>query len=127
MSQSGALRATQLDAKHYMRQHGWEPFEARHTARAPNSDIAPVLYYESDDSVSSCGLISTVPGTTEPRFTELMRASKGEEFPQCVAIVTMQPFKLDAKEYLAVEYVIRDTRRPVPPFRIPSPRPETGL
>ena len=110
LSQSGTVRSAELNAKQYMKQHGWEPFEARHTAKAPNSDIAPVLYYESDDSVPSCALVSSIPGTKEPRFTELMRAPKGEDFPQCVAVVAMQPFKLNAKEYLAVEYVVRDTR-----------------
>lgn len=110
LSQSDASGAAPVDAKRYMKQHGWEPFEARHTAQAPNPDIAPILYYESDDSVPSCGLVSRVPGAKEPRFTELMRAPKGEDFPQCVAIVAMQPFRLDAREHLAVEYVVRDTR-----------------
>ena len=110
LCQSGSVGATQVNAKQYMKQHGWEPFEARHTARAPNPDIAPILYYESDDSVPSCGLVSSVPGAKEARFTELMRAPKGEDFPQCVAVVSMEPFRLNAKEYIAVEYVVRDTR-----------------
>jgi len=110
LSESGVSCAADVNARQYMQRRGWEPFEARHTATAPNPDIAPVLYYENDDSVPSCGLVSRVPGVKEPRFTELMRASKGEDFPQCVAVVVMQPFRLEAKEYLAVEYVVRDTR-----------------
>jgi hypothetical protein len=51
-----------------------------------------------------------MPGAKEPRFTELMHAPKGEEFPQCVDIVSFVPFKLDSKDYLSVEYLVRDTR-----------------
>jgi hypothetical protein len=106
----GAVAAEPLNAKQYIKQRGWEPYNPTHTARSPSPDIAPVLYYEDEDAVPSCGLISEVPGAKELRFTELMHAPKGEEFPQCVDIVSFVPFKLDAKEYLSVEYLVRDTR-----------------
>jgi hypothetical protein len=108
--QSIGFAAVSPDPKQYARQRGWELYNPAHTAQAPSPDIAPVLYYEDEDSVPSCGLISVVPGTEATRFTELMHAPKGEEFPQCVNVVAFVPFKLDAKDYLSVEYLVRDTR-----------------
>jgi hypothetical protein len=102
--------AEPLNPKQYIKQRGWEPYNAAHTARSPSVDIAPVLYYEDEDSVPSCGLISEIPGSNEPRLTDLVHAPKGEEFPQCVDVVSFVPFRLDSKDYLSVEYLVRDTR-----------------
>jgi hypothetical protein len=108
--QFNATAAESLNPQQFIRQHGWEPYNAAHTARPPNPDIAPVLYYEDDDSVPSCGLISSVPETKKTAFIELMQAPKGEEFPQCVDVVSFVEFKLNSKDYLSVEYLVRDTR-----------------
>lgn len=106
----GTAAADQLNAKQYIQQRGWEPYDAAHTAKSPTPDLVPVLYYESDESVPSCGIISSMPGSKEPRFTKLMQAPKGEEFPQCVNVVAIVPFRLESKDYLSVEYLVRDTR-----------------
>lgn len=105
-----AFAAGQLNPLDYIRQRGWEPYNAAHVARSPNPDVAPLLYYVDKGSVPSCGLLTIVPGAKAPKFTELMQASKGEDFPQCVNVVSIVPFRLDSKEYLAVEYLVRDTR-----------------
>ena len=110
MGQPIASAAGQLNPLDYIRQHGWEPYNAAHVARSPNPDVAPLLYYVDNDSMPSCGLLTSVPGARAPKFTELMQASKGEDFPQCVNVVSIVPFRLDSKEYLSVEYVVRDTR-----------------
>lgn len=105
-----ASAAEPSNPQQYIREHGWEPYEAAHTARSPIPDVAPVLYYEDDESVPSCGLISIVPGAGDARFTELMHAPKGETFPQCVNVVSFVPFRLNSKDYLSIEYLVRDTR-----------------
>jgi hypothetical protein len=102
--------AEPLNPKQYIKQRGWEPYNTVHTAHPPSVDVAPVLYYEDEDSVPSCGLISDIPGSKEPRFTDLIHAPKGKEFPQCVDVVSFLPFRLDSKDYLSVEYLVRDTR-----------------
>jgi hypothetical protein len=110
LHQVNAWAAEPPNPKQYIHQRGWEPYDAAHTARTPSTEIVPVLYYENEDSVPSCGLLSSVPGAKEPRFTELMHAPKGEEFPQCVDVVSFVPFMLNSKDYLSVEYLVRDTR-----------------
>lgn len=107
---SQASCSEQLNPKEFIKQRGWQPYESKHIPQPPNAEIAPVLYYNTDSPAPSCGLISTIPGKNAPRFTELTTASQDESFPQCPALVSMLPFRLDSKEYVSVEYLVKETR-----------------
>jgi hypothetical protein len=110
LSHAGCYAAETLNPEQYMRQRGWRPLERQHIARSPSQDIAPVQYYEKGNSVPSCGLITAAPSAKGPNFIGLVSSDPGVDYPQCINIVSMVPFKLQNRDYIAVEYVSRDTR-----------------
>jgi hypothetical protein len=105
----GCGAAEAINPAKFIRQRGWALYESNHVARSPSPDIAPVLYYEKGGFAPSCGLITTSP-QAGPDFIEILGPDSDVEWPQCLNIVSMIPFKLASKNYIAVEYVIRDTR-----------------
>jgi hypothetical protein len=99
-----------LDPPKFVQSKGWKLHEPSHLAESPSKDIVPLMFYDKGGSVPACGLIVASPQTQEPRFIELTRAEPGANFPQCMALVSMVAFHLQEREYIAVEYVSRETR-----------------
>jgi hypothetical protein len=107
---AGCFAAEALNPAQFIIQRGWKPFEGEAIARSPSHDLKPILFYEKGNLVPSCGLIAAVPGGKEPNFIALVGSDPGVDYPQCLDIRSMVPFRLQNKDYIAVEYVSRDTR-----------------
>lgn len=110
LSQAGCYAAEVLDPAQFIRQRGWRPVEGHIQAHSPSQDIAPMLYYEKGNSVPSCGLIAVSPNEKDPTFFELVSSDPGADYPQCMGVISMVPFRLQNRDYIAVEYESRDTR-----------------
>jgi hypothetical protein len=102
--------ANLIDPEKFIRERGWGATDAKPTAISPSRDVVPIMFHENGNSVSSCGILLTAPGTQEPRFVELVRTEPGMTYPHCMAIDSMTAFKLGGKPYISVEYVQRETR-----------------
>ena len=71
------------------------------------------MYYEKDNAVPSCGvLIASVAGKA-PAFIELVGSGPRVGFPQCLGIPSITRFRLQNREYVAVEYLSRETREDI--------------
>jgi len=99
-----------VDPERYLRQQGWEPFDGKPTATSPSPDIAPLMYYDQGNSVPSCGLVIASRGDKAPGFIELVGSDPGVGYPQCLDIASITPFRMQDEDYIAVEYLSRDTR-----------------
>lgn len=111
---AGSAPATNaVDAGRYLRQQGWEPYEGKNVAWSPVPDVAPVMYYEKDNAVPSCGVLMASAAGKAPAFVELVGAEPGVGFPQCLGIPSITRFRLQNKEYIAVEYLSRETREDI--------------
>jgi len=101
-----------VDVSSYMQRQGWQSVPTS-LPRSPVSDVAPVMFYDKNNSVPSCGLLTASGSGKGPVFIELVGSDPGVGFPQCLAIVAMTPFKLENKDYMAIEYLSRETREDV--------------
>jgi hypothetical protein len=110
LNHAGCYAAEALNAAQFIHQRGWKPVEGGPIAHSPSQDVAPMLYYEKGNLVPSCGLIAATPGEKEASLIELVSSDPGVNYPQCIDIISMVPFRLHNKDYIAAEYVSRDTR-----------------
>jgi hypothetical protein len=108
-----APAATAVDVGSYVKQQGWKRIDAASLPRSPVPDVAPMMFYDKGNSVPSCGLLTASAGGKGPVFIELVGSDPGVGFPQCLAIVAITPFKMQNKEYMAIEYLSRETREDV--------------
>lgn len=98
--------ASAPDVSKYAAQQGWTSVKAS-TVPLPSNDIAPVLYTAKGDSVPSCGLLARTAAGTE--FIEMLSPEKGAGFPQCLVINDAAAFEVRNRQYLVIEYIVRDT------------------
>lgn len=110
LSQSPAHAAEPLDAEQLIRNRGWEVHASKQLARSPVPEIVPVMYDQKGSSGPSCGLVLASATGNKPGFVELVSADDSATYPYCINIASMVPFKMNGKEYIAVEYIQRDTR-----------------
>ena len=99
--------AAQDDAAKHIAQRGAKISDVKPIAQSLGSDVIPVIYYEKGKTVQSCGLFINVPGKQNPDFVELSSPDPGADFPQCLNITAIVPFKLQDKNYITVEYISR--------------------
>jgi hypothetical protein len=104
------LAAEPVDAGRYLGQQGWKPYESKPTAKSPVPDLAPLMYYDKGNSVPSCGLLTVSANGKAPGFIELVGSDPGVNYPQCLDIASITPFRMQNKDYIAVEYLSRETR-----------------
>lgn len=105
-----ALAINAVDAGRYLRQQGWEAYDGRPGAKSPVPDVAPLMYYDKGKSVPSCGIVTATTDGKSPGFIELVGSDPGVDFPHCLDIVSIKPFRMQNRDYIAVEYLSRDTR-----------------
>jgi hypothetical protein len=97
-----------LDAGRYMCERGWAPFDTS-PPRSPAAGLVPLHYQRKSDLAPTCGLLAKgVDG--KPQVLVLAGPDEGEDWPQCMAIESMTAFTLDSRDYVAVVYLVRDTR-----------------
>jgi hypothetical protein len=108
-----AAHAAAPDAAKYVKEQGGHIGEFKVHAHSPDPDVVPVVFYAKGNSVPSCGLVTARSGSAAPGFIELVGSDPGVDFPQCLNIESMVPFKLQGRDYIAVEYVSRETREDV--------------
>lgn len=99
-----------VDVGAYLRQQGWKPYEGKATAKSPIPDVAALMYYDKGNSVPSCGIVTASTDRKSRGFIELVGSDPGVGFPQCLDVASITPFKMQNKEYIAVEYLSRETR-----------------
>jgi hypothetical protein len=99
-----------VDTGSYLRQQGWKPYEGKPAAKSPVPDVAPLMYYDKGNSVPSCGIITGSTDGKRPGFIELVGSDQGVNYPQCLDIASITPFRMQNKDYIAVEYLSRETR-----------------
>jgi len=99
-----------FNVENYLHEQGWKPYETSMLPKSPKSEIKPIIFYDKGNSVPSCGLISLSPVEEKPEFIELAGSDPGVGFPQCLNINSIIPFKVYDKEYLMVDYRVRETR-----------------
>lgn len=104
------LAGESVDAGRYLRQQGWKPSEGKPSAKSPVPDIAPLMYYDKGNSVPSCGLVTASTGGKAPGFIELVGSDPSVNYPQCMDITSITPFRMQNRDYIAVEYLSRETR-----------------
>lgn len=110
---SGGAQAAQagaVDADGYLRQRGWERVDAGKPLRSPVPEVAPLWFHDKDGAAPSCGLLTASAGGRAPTFIELVGSDPDAGFPQCVGVPSITRFRLQDVEYLAVEYLARETR-----------------
>ncbi len=109
-----SLFATEaVDTGRYLRQQGWKPYEAKPTAKLSIPDNVPTMYYDKGNSVPSCGIVTAPAGGRGPGFIELVGSDRGVNYPHCMDIVSMTPFEMNNKDYIAIEYLSRETREDI--------------
>jgi hypothetical protein len=113
--QSGlaSAAAETVDAGSYMQKQGWTRVDVNSLPRSPVPGVVPLMFNDKGNSVPSCGLLTASGSGKEPVFIELVGSDPGVGFPQCLAITALTPFKLQNKEYIAIEYLSRETREDV--------------
>lgn len=102
-----------VDAGRYLRQQGWKPYEGKPTAKSPVADVSPLMYYDKGNSVPSCGIVTASADGKGTGFIELVGSDPGVDFPQCLNIASITPFRMQNKDYIAVEYLSRETREDI--------------
>jgi hypothetical protein len=102
--------AQSMNAAAFLKERGAESAALRQLARSPNPAVVPVAFYEKDGMAPSCGLLVAVPHAAKPRYIDILDAGSGSTFPQCVAIPSIRAFRLQDRQYLAIEYLDQDTR-----------------
>jgi len=102
-----------LNTKGYIRAQGWKPFDDKDVPKSPVPDVAPIMFYDKGNSVPSCGLITASGGGKAPGFVELVGSDPGVGFPQCLDIEAITPFKLQARDYIVVQFLSRETREDI--------------
>jgi hypothetical protein len=115
VAQSGfaSAIADKVDAGSYMQKQGWTHVDVKSLPRSPVPDVVPLMFNDKGNSVPSCGLLTASGSGKQPVFIELVGSDPGVGFPQCLAINALTPFKLQNKEYIAIEYLSRETREDV--------------
>lgn len=101
---------TQDNVAKLVAQRGAKISDVRPLASPLGSEIIPAIYYEKGTTVPSCGLIIKTRGRQDPSFVELLSPESGLDFPQCLNITSIVPFKLANRNYVSVEYISRETR-----------------
>jgi hypothetical protein len=102
--------AAQDEVAKLVAQHGAKISDVRPLASPLGSEIMPSIYYEKGNKVQSCGLFIKAPGKQDHSFVELLSPESGTDFPQCLNITSIVPFKLENRNYVSVEYISRETR-----------------
>ncbi|MEH6435946.1 hypothetical protein [Massilia sp. DD77] len=105
--------APALDPEHYVRQQGWKRYEGKPSAKALGAELVPVMFYDKGNAVPSCGLLTGGGAGSPPGFIELVGSEPGVNFPQCLDLVAITPFRMRNLEYVAVEYRSRETREDI--------------
>jgi hypothetical protein len=113
MSFASFSASAQTDVAKYIAQRGGKVADVKMAVHSPSPEIAPVIFYEKDHAVPSCGLVTVAPRTREFSFIELVGSDPGAGFPQCLNILSMTPFRLQDRSYLSVEYLSRETREDI--------------
>jgi hypothetical protein len=101
---------THDDVAKLVARRGAKISDVRPLASPPGSEIIPAIYYEKGTTVQSCGLVIKTRGKQDPSFVELLSPESGLDFPQCLNITSIVPFKLANRNYVSVEYISRETR-----------------
>jgi len=103
-----AAQAVGVDA--LLKERGAKISDVSPLASPLGSEIIPAIYYEKGATVQSCGLVIRTPGKQDPGFIELLSPESGSDYPQCLNITSIVPFKLGNRNYVSVEYISRETR-----------------
>jgi hypothetical protein len=97
-----------LDVGRYTRERGWVPFDTS-PPPSPAAGLVPLHYQRKSDLAPTCGLLAQgVDG--KPQVLVLAGPDEGEGWPQCTAIESITAFTLDKRDYVAVVYLVQDTR-----------------
>lgn len=107
---SHTLAIEQNDVSKFVAQRGGKISEVTPLAVSPDRNIAPVIFYEKGNFVASCGLLTASSPNDKLNFIELVGSEPKVNFPQCLNITSITPFRLKGKNYLSVEYISRETR-----------------
>lgn len=102
-----------IDARNYLQQQKWKPYDTTSLPRSPMPDVVPLMFYDKGNSVPSCGVLTGSAVGKAPVFIELVGSDPGANFPQCLSIAAITPFKLQNKEYVVIEYLSRETREDI--------------
>ncbi|QBE65943.1 hypothetical protein [Pseudoduganella lutea] len=97
-----------LNAASYIRERGWTVVGSP-LPRSPNADLVPLQYYEKSAYAPSCGLLGRA-ANGKPQLVELAGPGEGSDWPQCMDIESMTAVRLGDRDYVAVVYLVRDTR-----------------
>lgn len=110
---SASARAAALDTAGFLARRGAERIDAAQAARSPSPELAPLVFTGKGNAVPTCGVLVARPGSAEPAFVELAGPERGDDWPYCMGILSMTPFMLRSRQYVAVEYLSRETREEV--------------
>lgn len=105
-----AAHAASPDVARFLAARGAEDAGLRQLAPSPSADVTPLSFIDKGRATPTCGLLLARPGSTAAEFVELTGPDDRSEFPYCMGILSMTPFKLGGRQTIAVEYLTRDTR-----------------
>lgn len=110
---SAGAHAAALDTASFLARRGAERIDATQGTRSPSPELAPLVFTGKGNAVPTCGVLVARPRPAEPEFVELVGPEPGEDWPYCMGILSMTPFTLRSRQYIAVEYLSRETREDV--------------
>lgn len=94
------------DAARYLRERGWNG--GGHTVpQSPTPDLIPIQYSGAQGVGASCSLLTR---TRDGKVAKILLAGENGGWPDCITIETMTSFTLNKRDYVAVTYLVRDTR-----------------
>ena len=99
-----------IDTADYLHRHKWILLDDNAPLKSPVPGVAPLWFHTEDNPAPRCGLLIASHGGKAPSYIELVGSDPEVGFPQCIGIKSMKAFKMQNKEYLAVEYLSRETR-----------------
>ena len=111
--QHHALARDSVSVDQFLRQQGWQRHDTHSLPRSPVADVIPLMFYDKGNTVPSCGLLTLSQSGKAPVFIELVGSEPGVGFPQCLNIAAMNVFRLQNKDYVAIDYLSRETREDV--------------
>lgn len=98
------------DTASLFRANGWKAYEDAVLPPSPVREVAAVMFYDKSNTAPSCGLAVAAPRKKAAGFIEIVGSDTGANFPQFLALPSLTAFKMHNQEYIAAEYVWRDTR-----------------
>lgn len=102
--------AQHIDVAGFLKARGATNAELRQVARSPSPAVVPVTFFEKDNMAPSCGLLVAATGAARSRYIDILGAENGNDFPECIGMPSIRAFRLRGRNYLAIEYLDRDTR-----------------